>query len=101
LDLNGIVLAVSSQKKPGNGRLVRGVICKMRNLPFWLPRKKNFIWYLLFIGFFLLSLDFWMWNNSKPLILGLPFWIWYLLIITLLLSVVYYLFVHFYWRDDE
>ncbi len=73
----------------------------MKNLPFWLPTKKNFVWYLLFIGLFLLSLDFWMWKVSEPLMLGLPFWMWYLFVLTLSLSLVFYVFTRFYWREEE
>ncbi|MDH7517031.1 MAG: hypothetical protein QHH19_01610 [Candidatus Thermoplasmatota archaeon] len=73
----------------------------MKSLPFWLPTKKNFVWYFLFIGLFLLSLDFWAWNTSKPLILGLPFWVWYLLVLTLSLSLMFYVFTRFYWREED
>jgi len=71
------------------------------DLPFWLPKKKNFVWYLLFIGLFLLSLDFWNWGSSNPLFFGLPFWMWYLLFLTLFLSGAFYLFTWFFWREDE
>lgn len=73
----------------------------MSNLPFWFPKKSNAVWYLLFILLFLLSLDFWNWGQSKPMILGLPVWMWYLLILTLLTSLAFYAFVRFVWREDK
>jgi hypothetical protein len=78
---------------------LRGI--KLKKLPFWFPNRKNAIWYILFILLFLLSLDFWGWNQSKPLILGLPIWMYYLLILTLLTSLAFYLFTKLYWRDDN
>ena len=73
----------------------------LKNLPFWLPKKNNLVWYLLFIGLFLLSLDFWNWGVSTPLFLGLPVWMWYLSVLTLFLSGAFYLFTRFFWREDE
>jgi hypothetical protein len=85
--------------KPGNGRIKGGN--DLKNLPFWFPKKDNALWYLFFILLFLLSLDFWNWGQSKPLILGLPFWVYYLIILTLLTSLVFYAFSKFYWRNDK
>jgi hypothetical protein len=75
-------------------------IKKMKNHPFWFPKKNNVIWYIFFIGLFLLSMDFWGWNQSKPLIFGLPLWIVYLLILTLSTSIIFYLFSKTYWEDS-
>lgn len=71
------------------------------NLPFWFPKKSNVIWYLLFIVIFLLSLDFWGWEQSKPMILGLPLWVFYLFFLTLLTSLAFYLFAKYNWRGDK
>ena len=73
----------------------------LKKLPFWFPKKDNAIVYILFIALFLLSLDFWGWGQYKPLILGMPLWVYYLLFLTLLTSVAFYLFSKTYWRDDE
>lgn len=73
----------------------------MKNLPFWLPKKSNVLWYLLFVGLFLLSLDFWNWGQSKPFILGLPSWVIYLLVLTLSVSLAFYAFSRFAWRDGK
>ncbi len=70
-------------------------------LPFWFPTKHNAVWYLLFIVLFLLSLDFWGWRQTNPLILGLPFWVWYLFILTLATAVAFYLFSKGHWRDKQ
>ncbi|KYK23877.1 hypothetical protein AYK24_06990 [Thermoplasmatales archaeon SG8-52-4] len=73
----------------------------MKTLPFWFPTKRNVIWYFVFILLFILSLDFWNWGQSKPLFFGLPFWVYYLLILTLLTSFAFYGFTKFYWRDEK
>jgi len=73
----------------------------LKNPSFWLPKKNNFLWYLFFIFLFLLSIDFWNWGASKPLFLGLPFWVFYLLFLTLFLSGIFYLFAKFFWREDK
>jgi hypothetical protein len=72
----------------------------MKNLPFWLPNKNNVVWYILIIGLFLLSMDFWGWNQSHPLIFGLPIWVVYLFILTLATSIVFYLFSNTFWEDS-
>lgn len=69
--------------------------------PFWFPNKKNVVWYLLFSLVFVLSMDFWGWNKSKPFIFGLPFWVVYFLLITLVVSVIFYLFARFYWGESQ
>ena len=73
----------------------------LKKLPFWFPKKENIIVYIVFIVIFLLSLDFWGWGQYKPLILGMPLWVYYLLILTLLTSVAFYLFSKSFWSDDE
>lgn len=73
----------------------------MMKLPFWMPRKSNILWYFLFILIFILSLDYWQWNVHNPLVYGLPLWIIYFLILTILTSFVFYLFSIFYWRDNS
>jgi len=73
----------------------------MKNLPFWFPNKNNIIWYVLLIGLFILSLDFWGWDQSNPLILGLPIWIVYLFILTLSTSIIFYLFTKTFWEDSQ
>jgi hypothetical protein len=69
--------------------------------PFWFPKKDNAIVYLVFIVIFLLSLDFWGWGQSKPMFLGMPLWVYYLIIITLLTSVAFYILAKYYWRDSK
>ncbi|KYK32013.1 MAG: hypothetical protein AYK22_00190 [Thermoplasmatales archaeon SG8-52-3] len=73
----------------------------MKNLPFWFPKKKNAFWYLLFVLLFIFSIDFWGWNTSKPMIIGLPLWIYYLLFLTLLTSASFYIFSKFFWRIEK
>jgi hypothetical protein len=73
----------------------------MKDLPFWFPKKRNAFWYVIIILLFIGSLDFWAWNKTHPLILGLPFWMYYLLILTLLTSFIFYLFSKDYWRENK
>ena len=73
----------------------------MKKIPFWFPKKNNAIVYIVFIVLFLLSLDFWGWRRYEPLILGMPLWVYYILILTLIISVAFYLFSKAYWSDDE
>jgi hypothetical protein len=71
----------------------------MKKIPFWLPKKNNAIWYVIFFLIFLSSQDYWQWNNNNPLIFGLPIWVIYILILTILTSFAYYIFTKFYWSD--
>jgi len=67
----------------------------------WFKDKIKIFYFLAFIILFLLSLDFWGWGQSKPLILGLPFWIYYLLFLTLVTSGFFYLIAKNIWRDEK
>jgi hypothetical protein len=69
------------------------------NLPDWLDKKTLFIT-LFFIAIFVLSLDFWNWGQATPLIFGLPYWVVYLLILTILTSLCFFLVSKFLWSDD-
>ncbi len=73
----------------------------MRDLPFWMPKKNNFIWYFIFIFIFILSQDYWNWNKFNPLIFGLPIWVIYFFILTILTSFAFYIFTKFYWSDSS
>jgi hypothetical protein len=73
----------------------------MKNLPNWLSNKNNIFWYLLFTLLLIFSLDFWGWNNSNPLIIGLPLWIYYFIILTILTSVAFYIFSKYIWRGEK
>jgi len=97
--INAALFCYFQPSKPGNGRLNGGKNTK--NLPFWFPKKSNVVWYVLFIGLFLLSMDFWGWGQSEPLMLGLPIWVVYLLILTLATSVAFYLFSKTCWGDSR
>jgi len=63
-------------------------------------KKMKTLWFLIFAILFLLSIDFWAWNKTEPFIFGLPFWVIYILILTLSLSFFYYLFCRYFWRTD-
>lgn len=76
-------------------------VITMISLPFWMPNKKNYIWYLLFILIFILSLDYWQWNVHNPLFFGLPIWVIYFFTLTILTSFTFYIFSKYYWSDNS
>jgi len=63
---------------------------------------KNYVWcFIVFLALFVLSLDFWGWNSASPMFLGLPIWVYYLLFLTLSLSVFFYIIAKNVWRDEQ
>jgi len=62
-------------------------------------RYKKPIWFTIFTIMFVLSLDFWNWNKSKPFFFGLPFWILYFIVLTLSLALLFYVFSKNAWRE--
>ena len=73
----------------------------MKKLAFWMSKKNYLIWFILLIYIFILSNDYWNWNKSNPIILGLPLWMIYFIILTLLTSFAFYLFSKYYWSDNS
>lgn len=55
-------------------------------------QQRNWAWAGIFGLFFLLGNDFWNWNRSRALLLGLPGWIWYFILLGVLLSGAFALF---------
>jgi hypothetical protein len=84
--------------KPGNSNLEFGGL--NLTMPFWFPKKDNAVIYIVFTGLLLLSLDFWGWNQSKPFFIGLPFWVYYLLFLTLATSFAFLIFSKYYWEEQ-
>jgi len=64
-------------------------------------KKNNFLTIIFIVIIFILSLDFWGWYQSKPMFLGLPIWVYYIIFLTLLLSIFYYIFSKNIWRKDK
>lgn len=56
------------------------------NIPLWLRSP----YFYMLGGIFLLSLDFWAWNTSEPLILGIPLWMGYFILLSGLQTWVMY-----------
>jgi len=67
---------------------------------FWFPNKDNALIYLVFVGLFLLSLDFWGWGQANPLFLGLPLWVYYLLFLSLSVSLAFLIFSKYFWEEN-
>jgi len=78
--------------KPGNSKLGFGGLEL---------KKDTLIISIVFAGLFLLSLDFWGWNQSKPMFFGLPLWIYYLLFLTLATSLAFLIFSKYYWGEEQ
>ena len=57
----------------------------------------------IFAGAFLvlivLSVDFWNWGSSRPVMLGMPFWVFWDILIVLMTGVYYILLGLYIWRD--
>ncbi|MFC2162060.1 hypothetical protein ACFLRF_00130 [Candidatus Altiarchaeota archaeon] len=62
---------------------------------------KAISWYGGWLLLLLFSLDFWNWNTAHPIIYGMPAWIIYLLILTVCLSIYYFLFTKHRWGDGK
>jgi len=67
----------------------------------WLKDQKKILASLICVILFLLSLDYWGWEKSEPLFLGLPIWIYYLFILTLLTSVLFYFITKNIWIEKK
>jgi hypothetical protein len=61
--------------------------------------KKTMPWVLGYALIVLLSLDFWNWGRSQPVILGMPYWVIAFILLNLTLSAYYFLFSRKYWGD--
>jgi len=61
-----------------------------------------YIWILAFAVLFLLSLDYWIWD--EPVVLGLwgfPTWIYYFVVIQVVLTILIYLFAKYFWKSGD
>ncbi len=58
-------------------------------LPAWL--RDPYFWALTVL--FILAMDFWAWGRSLPLVMGVPAWIYYFVILSVLQTVVMYFWV--------
>lgn len=69
-----------------------------------LPLKKikhnRWFWFFVFGCVFVLSLDLWNWNKTELFFLGFPFWIIQVMLLTIILSPLFFLFVKFVWREN-
>ena len=59
-------------------------------------------WMACFALLFILSMDFWTWK--KPVTIGfwgLPNWIWPFIGLQIFLTIFIFLFVRYYWKDNN
>ena len=51
--------------------------------PKWISNRYVY----LFVGVFILGMDFWAWNHATPMLLGIPVWIFYFVLLSALQTV--------------
>ena len=55
--------------------------------------RRSLPWAGVFLVFFVLGIDFWAWERRPVLLAGLPLWVWYFVILGLLLTAAYLVFL--------
>ncbi len=66
-----VYMAVHTVKMQQEGRLVVSI-------PAWISNRYVYI----FMGIFILGMDFWAWNRAAPMFLGVPAWIFYFVLLS-------------------
>jgi hypothetical protein len=61
--------------------------------------KKTMPWKVGYVVIVALSLDFWNWGRTEPLILGVPYWVVAFILLNLALSAFYMSFAANAWGD--
>lgn len=61
--------------------------------------KKRWLWWILLCVLAALSMDFWNWGKERPIILALPFWVWYVMVLVLIYALSFALFTMYEWRE--
>ncbi len=56
-------------------------------------------WLLLFVALMILFIDFWNWGSSQ-IIWFMPYWVWHIFILVLVLSASFAMFAKYEWRDE-
>ncbi len=54
------------------------------HMPQWVYNK--YVW--LFVGIFLLAMDFWAWGRVEPVIFGIPLWVGYFIILSAMQTII-------------
>jgi hypothetical protein len=68
-------------------------------LPIWMKYKMHILWFFVFLAIFMLAVDWWNWGHSEIMLFGLPYWILRVIVLTLVLSPVFWVFSHHLWGD--
>jgi SSS family solute:Na+ symporter len=63
------------------------------------PAGRTWLPWLVFAAFFILGNDYWAWGRRPVLLAGLPLWVWYYVLLGVLLSVAYAVFLRV--ADDD
>ncbi|KAA0012349.1 hypothetical protein B6U81_01315 [Thermoplasmatales archaeon ex4484_30] len=58
-------------------------------------------WWALFALLFFLCIDFWNWSKSEPVILFMPYWMWYIFVLCFVMAMVFALFAKYEWREEQ
>ena len=56
-------------------------------------KPRGLLWGILFSAFFILGNDFWAWGKTPRFLAGLPLWVWYYILLGVLLSAAYKVFL--------
>ena len=65
------------------------------------PFRKGWIW-VIYVGLFILSIPWYLPGESPPSIwLGLPYWVWISLSVTLAIALFTVFVIRHYWPEDE
>ncbi len=70
------------------------------SLPLKKIKKKDLFWFFVFAFVFVLSLDVWNWNQTALILFGFPFWIIRLILLTMFLTPLFFVFVNSMWREQ-
>jgi hypothetical protein len=62
--------------------------------------NKKMVWLIIFCLLCIFYVDIWNWNKITPLFFGLPYWVYYHFFLTVLSSLLFYVFIHQIWRDE-
>ncbi len=88
---------------PGDASFARALVPSILPNPMTKPEKRSFVpWFLMFATLFVLSLDFWWWDEPTTFaFLHVPPWVYYFTGLSLLFAGVMYAFTRHFWTDDD
>ena len=67
----------------------------------WLWSSTSRKWWVAFGVLFLASYDFWEWDASSPFLFGLPVWVWYFVLLSVVQTVMMWIMGRLRGRHSE